>query len=169
MHDAWKRLEACFVSNLSSSYHQVNTNMSTLRMQEGETILAYWARALGYRRRCYEVGIPVPQKQWFSSLLQGLPHPYAVIRQYWTQQLDTLIEQHLLQVLREEEGRLKLNKKGNKGSGDALQVDGKGKRSGGKSKGKGNSEQGEDKKKKDQKFQPKRIGRDGEWGELGPA
>lgn len=150
VHEAWSRLKASYVRTQASTYFTVNEQVTAFKMKDGESILAYWARAKELKVRCREVGIPTSTKHWLAGVLRGLPKPaYAVTVRYLSQDLDTLTEAHLLDVLLEQEEALKSEAK--QGRGQALQSEGK-------NKGKGKNQQ-----------QGKRIGVDGAWGDLGPA
>jgi hypothetical protein len=139
-------------------------------MRDGESILSYWARAKELWERCHEVGFKVESDHWLVAVISGLPASWETTKQFQSQSIPTLTEDHLLGVLLEEEDRQKNLKHKRRGS-DALPSDTKTPwrpRSPGQG-GKGARGRGKGKAPQEAPPKPKKLGRDGAWGELGPA
>jgi len=102
---AWQRLKTAHIVQQQTTFLVVSREMANLKMDRGEAISAYWARAQDIKERCLDVDVPMPPKVFLSSVLNGLPKSWGPLIMIESRQLDTLTEDLLLSSLEQEEQR----------------------------------------------------------------
>ena len=165
-HLAWTRLKSVFIRSLPTSNIQVTKQLASYKLQEGESVMDYWRRGRDIKTRYTAAHGALSTESWLTHVLSGLPVSWDPISMIQMQLLPQQTEDGLLAVLLEEEDRRR-SRKGSKPDSEALP--GEGKRYQSPKKGshqKGGGSWGGHKKGGPAQ---KKIGTDGEWGELGPA
>ena len=171
---AWQRLKSAHTLVQETSFLRVSKELADLRLGNNEPINQYWARAQDIRERCLEAEVPVPTRSFLSAVLSGLPNSWAPLVMMESRMLTTLTEDTLLMSLLEEEDRRGTRAGGNN---DNSALYGVREASPGNNKGRRpwtGQTQGYNQRYNTQGGRgsgPRRkmLGRDGAWGDLGPA
>jgi len=161
-HEAWMMIRSLFMRELPTSKIQLTKQLGQLKLREGESIMAFWNRATNLRARYCAVHGKIEPEEWMGRILSALPDSWENIISIQSQLLPILTEKKLLSILTEEEDRRKAKRggKGGEPSGALAAQAGNPKGKGGQAGGKG---------KRSGSPAKKVLGRDGKWGELGPA
>ncbi len=78
--EAWEALANLFKNKSQARRLQLKTEMSNLRMETGESLTKYFARAKRLKSQLASVGTQVPDDELALTVLAGLPDEYAMIR-----------------------------------------------------------------------------------------
>ena len=118
---AWERLESYFESQQLSSRLIIERDLTHLRMDTGESVAAYWARADTLRQKLVSAGGSIDSQTWMGRAIAGLPESWAMMQVVLNAQFATLTEAGLLTSLTAEQER-----QSEQASGAALWVPGAG-------------------------------------------
>ncbi|NCY25223.1 MAG: hypothetical protein EBX37_10275, partial [Alphaproteobacteria bacterium] len=173
VHQAWSMIKATHELVTESISLRVSQELSSLLLGQGESIADYWARAQLIKDRCIEYGVPMTTRSFLGQVLNGLPGRWAPLVMIKGEQLaaGALTEQGLyISLLEEEDRRRRIKSQEKKGTGEALYSGHGGRRSPSPNRNRSPQRTAGVKGgsfKRDPNFQPKGLGKDGAWGELG--
>jgi hypothetical protein len=102
---AWERLEGFFIQRQLSSRIVIERQLNMLRMEPGETIQSYWARADELRQKFVAAGGVQDSHSWMGKVIAGLPENWETLKVVLNTQFAAMTEASLLTALATEEAR----------------------------------------------------------------
>jgi len=105
--EAWERLEGFFIQRQLSSRMVIERQLNALRMESGETIQSYWARADELRQKFAAAGGMQDSSSWMGKVIAGLPENWETLKVVMNTQFSGMTEANSLTALATEEARQK--------------------------------------------------------------
>ena len=96
---AWEALESFYESQQLSSRLVHDRELSALRMETGESIGSYWARAKSMRQKWISAGGEISSHMWMMKVIAGLSESWTMLQVVLNRQFSTLTEPELLVAL----------------------------------------------------------------------
>ena len=103
--EAWERLEGFYIQRQLSSRFVIERQLNALRMESGETIQGYWARADELRLKFAAAGAMSDSQSWMGKVIAGLPGNWETFKVVMNSQFSGMTEATLLTALATEEAR----------------------------------------------------------------
>jgi hypothetical protein len=77
--EAWEKLKGIFMATSQERQHQLRTQLSTMRMLSGESLVTYCNRARDLYTNLGLAGGSIPESDVALSILRGLPKEYSMV------------------------------------------------------------------------------------------